>query len=136
MMDLHQFCPGHEFDAARHVGDDRGGETAASSAWLPEFLRFLETPSFCVANIQQAWNHTVIGMRVRSKMVPAVTEVRAPHSAHMNRPSPSRQPPPSPPLTSRSKIWQAGKGGSPGRREPLVAEAIQRYYVPVVSNTK
>ena len=33
-------------------------------------------PSFCVANSQQAVNHTVSGVRVRSKIVPAVTEVR------------------------------------------------------------
>jgi hypothetical protein len=34
-------------------------------------------PSFCVANSQQAVNHTVSGVRVRSKIVPAVTDVRA-----------------------------------------------------------
>jgi DNA methylase len=44
-----------------------------------------------VANTQHAVNHTVSGVRVRSKIVPAVTEVRPPQSAHMNRPSPSRQ---------------------------------------------
>src|SRR5450759_3967026 len=37
-----------------------------------------ETPSFCEANIQQAVNHTVSGVRRRSNRVPAVTEVRAP----------------------------------------------------------
>jgi hypothetical protein len=30
-----------------------------------------------VANSQQAVNHTVSGVRVRSKIVPAVTDVRA-----------------------------------------------------------
>ncbi len=52
-----------------------------------------ETPSFWVANSQQALNHTVSGVRVRSKMVPAVVEVRSPHPVHMNRPSPKRHPP-------------------------------------------
>ncbi len=37
-----------------------------------------ETPSFCAANIQQAVNHTVNGLRRRSNSVPAVTEVRDP----------------------------------------------------------
>jgi len=50
-------------------------------------------PSFWVANSQQAVNHTVSGVRVRSKTVPAVVDVRAWHRAHSNRPSPSRQPP-------------------------------------------
>jgi len=44
-------------------------------------------------NSQQAVNHTVSGVRVRSKIVPAVAEVRALHAAHSHRPSPSRQPP-------------------------------------------
>lgn len=35
-------------------------------------------PSFCVANSQQAMNHTVSGVGVRSKIVPAVTDVAAP----------------------------------------------------------
>jgi hypothetical protein len=42
---------------------------------------------------QQALNHTVSGVRVRSKIVPAVTELRPPHPEHLRRPSPSRQPP-------------------------------------------
>ena len=52
-----------------------------------------EMPSFCVANSQHAVNHTVSGVRVRSKIVPAVTEVRRLQPAHSYRPSPSRQPP-------------------------------------------
>jgi hypothetical protein len=51
-----------------------------------------EIPSLAVANSQHAVNHTVSGVRVRSKIVPAVTDVRCPHAAHMIRPSPSRQP--------------------------------------------
>jgi hypothetical protein len=35
-----------------------------------------------VANSQQALNQTVNGVRVRSKIVPAVTDVRAPHPEH------------------------------------------------------
>src|SRR6266571_8143159 len=50
-----------------------------------------EMPSFWVANSQQAVNHTVSGVRVRSKTVPAVTEVRRWQPAHSYRPSPSRQ---------------------------------------------
>jgi hypothetical protein len=38
-----------------------------------------------LANIQAAVNHTVSGVRVRSKIVPAVVDVRAPHPAHSNR---------------------------------------------------
>jgi hypothetical protein len=52
-----------------------------------------EIPSLPMANNQQAANQTVNGVRVRSKIVPAVTEVRPPHRAHMNLPSPSRHPP-------------------------------------------
>ena len=64
-------------------------------------------PSFCVANSQQAVNHTVSGVRVRSKIVPAVTEVAAWQAAHSYRPSPSRQPPPCP---------QLGQAKPPGQR--------------------
>ncbi len=46
-----------------------------------------------VANSQHVVNHTVSGVRVRSKIVPAVTEVRPWQPAHSSRPSPSRQPP-------------------------------------------
>jgi len=52
-----------------------------------------ETPSLAVANSQQAVNQTVSGVRVRPKIVPAVTDVRKLHPTHMNRPSPSLQPP-------------------------------------------
>jgi hypothetical protein len=45
-----------------------------------------------VANSQQAVNHTCRWVRVRSKIVPAVTDVRRPHRLHMNRVSASRQP--------------------------------------------
>jgi len=45
-----------------------------------------------VANSQHAVNQTVNGVRVLSKMVPAVTELRTPQSAHMKRLSPSRHP--------------------------------------------
>jgi hypothetical protein len=38
-------------------------------------------------------NHTVSGVRVRSKIVPAVTEVRSPQAEHLKRPSAIRQPP-------------------------------------------
>jgi len=51
-----------------------------------------EIPSFWEANSQHAVNHTVSGVRVRSKIVPAVTDVRAAQPAHSNRPSASRQP--------------------------------------------
>ena len=59
-------------------------------------LRFrlsAEIPSLPVANNQQAVNQTVSGVRVRSKIVPAVTDVRWPHPEHLERPSPSRQAP-------------------------------------------
>jgi len=41
-----------------------------------------EIPSFWLDNSQHAINHTVSGVRVRSKIVPAVTEVRSWHSRH------------------------------------------------------
>jgi hypothetical protein len=47
-----------------------------------------DTPSFWVANSQHAMNHTVSGVRVRSKIVPAVTDERPPHPAHQTRPQP------------------------------------------------
>jgi hypothetical protein len=50
-------------------------------------------PSVAAANCQQAVNQTVSGVRVRSKIVPAVTDVRRPQPEHSNRPSASRQPP-------------------------------------------
>jgi hypothetical protein len=37
-------------------------------------------------------NQTVSGVRVRSKIVPAVGEVRCPHAEHFERPSAVRQP--------------------------------------------
>jgi len=52
-----------------------------------------EIPSFWEANSQQAVNQTVSGVRVRSKIVPAVTEVRSWHSRHSRRPSASSQAP-------------------------------------------
>ena len=58
----------------------------------PRFKLSAEIPSWPVAKSQQAVNQTVSGVRVRSKIVPAVTEVRLPHLEHMYRPSPSRQP--------------------------------------------
>jgi hypothetical protein len=45
-----------------------------------------------VANSQHAVNHTVSGVRVRSKIVPAVTEVRRLQPAHMMGPVPFRRP--------------------------------------------
>jgi hypothetical protein len=55
-----------------------------------------EIPSFWVANSQHAMNHTVSGVRVRSNIVPAVGEVRAPQPRHISRPSPSCHAPTSP----------------------------------------
>ena len=58
----------------------------------PHGLLKAEMPSFPVANSQQAMNHTVKGVRVRSKIVPAVTDVRQPHAVHIVLPSPKRHP--------------------------------------------
>ena len=52
-----------------------------------------ETPSFWVANSHVAMNQTASGVRVLSKIVPAVTDVAGRHDPQRNRPSPSRQPP-------------------------------------------
>ena len=42
-----------------------------------------EIPSLLAANSQQAVNQTVSGVRVRSKIVPAGTDVRPPHPEHL-----------------------------------------------------
>ena len=55
-------------------GRSRSPASAAGSA--------LEIPSLLAANSQQTVNQTVSGVRVRSKMVPAVTDVRSPHPEH------------------------------------------------------
>jgi hypothetical protein len=47
-----------------------------------------ETPFFCAVMNQAAANHVNNGVRVRSKRVPAVTDVCLAHDAHMNRPEP------------------------------------------------
>src|SRR5674536_102309 len=77
--------------------DRRRCSMAQTVAWEPiSSVRCrlnAETPSFCEANIQQAVNHTVSGVRRRSNRVPAVTEVRAPQPAHLYRPSPTAHPP-------------------------------------------
>jgi hypothetical protein len=52
-----------------------------------------DIPSFWQANSQQAVNQTVKGVRVRSKIVPAVGDLRRAHPEHFQRPSPSGQPP-------------------------------------------
>ena len=75
-----------------------------------------EMPSLPAANSQQAVNHTVSGVRVRSKMARAVTEVRLPHPGHMKRPSPSRQRGRSPGRRSRrASAATPGSRGSPHR---------------------
>ena len=57
---------------------------------------------------QQAVNQTVSGVRVRSQMVPAVTEVRPRHPEHLSRPSPSRQPPSWPQSAQAKPAGQRG----------------------------
>src|SRR5438132_702857 len=75
-----------------------------------------ETPSFWVANSQHAMNQTVRGVRVLSKIVPAVTDVAERHEPQRSRPSPRRHPPGSP----------AGRAHEPvGPAEPLqVVQAV------------
>lgn len=55
-----------------------------------------------MANTSTPVNHTVSGVRVRSKIVPGVTAERPPDPAHQNRPSASRQPPRWPQLAHRN----------------------------------
>ena len=59
-------------------------------------------------------NHTVSGVCVRSKTVPAVTEVRRPQPPHSCRPSPSRQPPRDRTTGRRNRQASAATPGSPG----------------------
>src|SRR5699024_4178690 len=51
-----------------------------------------ETPFFCEVTSHTAANHVDSGVRVRWKIVPAVTDVCRPHAAHMNRTLAVRQP--------------------------------------------
>ena len=64
-----------------------------------------EIPYFWVAN--QAVNHTVDGVRVLSKIVPAVGDVRPSHSPQRNRPSAIRQP---------TRCPQSGQANPSGQR--------------------
>lgn len=64
-------------------------ELISSSRWR----LCADTPSFCVANNQHAMNHAVSGVRVLSKMVPAVADVAERHVVQRYRLSPSAQPP-------------------------------------------
>jgi len=69
----------------------------AQAVWYEPIsrLRFklcAEIPFFSVANTQHAVNQTVSGVRVLSKIVPAVTEVRWLQLEHMIRRSPRRHP--------------------------------------------
>src|SRR5450759_2147681 len=116
-------CPPMKVSSTSTVPDScsRSGRTRtarsrcsiAQAVWYEPISRVrcrlrAETPSLLVANSQQALNHTVSGVLVRSNTVPAVTEVRPPHPSHMNRPSPRRQPPP---------------GHSPDTRNPQASAA-------------
>ena len=65
-----------------------------------------ETPSFWLANIQQAANQTLRGVRLRSNNVPAVVEVRLPHVTHLKRPSDVAQPPSAPHLGQTKPLGQ------------------------------
>jgi hypothetical protein len=50
-----------------------------------------ETPFFADVMYHAAANHTVSGVRVPWKMVPAVTDIRCWQRSHQNRPSPIRK---------------------------------------------
>jgi hypothetical protein len=50
-----------------------------------------ETPFFCEVTNQTAANQVLSGVRVRSKIVPAVTDVRREHALHIHNPAPVRQ---------------------------------------------
>ena len=91
---------------------DRSRCSIAQAVWYEPISSdrcryWAEMPSLAVANSQQAWNHTVSGVRVRSKIVPAVTDVRREQPPHSTRPSASRQPPALP---------QYGQANPPGQR--------------------
>ena len=75
-----------------------GGELAAGAgveytgAILVEPVRIpVNAPLFAEVIYQATANHTVSGVRVRWKMVPAVTDTRRRQPSHQNRPSPIRQ---------------------------------------------
>ena len=80
----------------RNMRNGAGEVDVPAYAALRSEVRFrlkAEIPSLPEAKFQQAANQTVSGVRVRSKMVPAVTDGRLPQFVHMNLPSPSRHPP-------------------------------------------
>ena len=67
---------------------ERSRCSSAHAVWLEpissaRFSASAEIPSFWLANSQQAIDRTVSGVRVRSKIVPAVTEVRSPQAEHL-----------------------------------------------------
>ena len=73
-------------------------------------------PSLAVANSQQAWNHTVSGVRVLSKIVPAVTEVRDPQPPHLTGRHPVASLPHDRSPGKRIRPASAATQGSPGSR--------------------
>ena len=91
---IHLTGPRHGFNLAY---TERNRCSIAQAVWYEpisstRFKLNAEIPSLPVANSQHAVNHTVSGVRVRSKIVPAVTELRVLHTEHLYRPSPRRQP--------------------------------------------
>jgi hypothetical protein len=81
------------------MSTERSRCSIAHAVWYEPISRarwrlWADTPSFWVANSQAAVNHTVSGVRVLSKIVPAVAEVRTLHPQQRNVPSPMRHPPP------------------------------------------
>ena len=71
-------------------------------------------PSFWRGEQPARVNHTVSGVRVRSKIVPAVTEVRAPQPAHSYRPSPAASRRHDHSAGRRTRPASAATPGSPG----------------------
>ena len=106
--------------------------------WKPiSSVRFRKrrNPILPRGNSQQAVNHTVNGVRVRSKMVPAVTEVRLPHPAHITRPSPRRHSPRCSQAGHEKPVGHRATPGSPdsphryrtkpGTRPPILGSACR-----------
>ena len=118
----HRRCRSHPPPPCRLVGRGPGAPapTAADAAWPTRSGRSRSrasasgsAPRSRLCPWRTASRHCVSGVRVRSKIVPAVTELRPPHPEHLKRPSPSRQPPSWPSPRKRSQRAIAATPSSP-----------------------
>ena len=78
-----------------------------------------EAPFFCEVTSQMAANHVLSGVRVRWKMVPAVTEVLRPQAAHFQ---------------CRVEVGHAFSPWHTGHRKPCGQRSSARYAAQLASS--